>query len=80
MKNIFFKNKQQYNFSESEKEKENSILIWKGILGFFGCLCFFYSIRQCNLFVIIGLDFILKLYTVIGLIFTILLYKIIVVR
>jgi hypothetical protein len=76
MKNIFIKHKQQYYFSESEKEKENSILIWKGIVGFFGCLCFFYSIRQCNLFVIIGLDFILKLYTVIGLIFTILLYKI----
>ncbi|SHJ21526.1 hypothetical protein [Flavobacterium terrae] len=76
MKNIFIKNKPQYHFSESEKEKENTILIWKGIVGFFGCLCFFYSIRQSNLFVIIGLDFILKLYTVLGLIFTILLYKI----
>lgn len=76
MKNIFIKNKQQYHFSESDRRKENSILIWKGILGLFGGLCFFYSLRQCNLFVIIGLDFILKLFTVIGLIFTILLYKI----
>lgn len=76
MKNIFIKNKQQYHFSESEKEKENSILIWKAIVGFFGGLCFFYSTRQCNLFVIIDLDFIFKLYTIIGLIFTILLYKI----
>lgn len=68
------KNKQQYHFSE--KEREESILIMKGIVGFFGCLCLFYSMRQCNLFVLIGLDFILKLYTVLGLIFTVLFYKI----
>lgn len=68
------KNKQLYHFSENKREK--SILKMKFIVGVFGCLCLFYSIRQCNLFVIIGLDFILKLYTVIGLLFTVLLYRI----
>jgi len=67
-------NKQQYHFSENKREK--SILKMKIIVGLLGCLCLFYSIRQCNNFVVIGLDFILKLYTIIGLVFTALLYKI----
>lgn len=64
----------KYQFSEKKREQ----IIWKSKLkiGVFGCLCFFYSIRQCNNFVIIGLDFILKFYTIIGLLFTVLLYKI----
>lgn len=66
----------KYNYHFSEKEREESILKMKLIVGFFGCLCFFYVIRQCNNFVLIGLDFILKVYTVLGLVFTILLYKI----
>ena len=68
--------KQQYYFSNSEEKRMNSILYCKAIVGFLGFICLFYSIRQYNLFVIIGLDFILKLYTVIGLLFTIVLYKI----
>ena len=67
-------NKFKYHFSE--KEREESIGNMKFIIGFFGCLCLFYVIRQYNLFVLIGLDFILKVYTVIGILFTVLLYKI----
>lgn len=76
MRNIFSRKKQQYYFSNSEEKRMNSILNWKGIVGFLGFICLFYSIRQYNLFVIIGLDFILKLYTITGLLFTIVLYKI----
>ncbi|WKL48983.1 hypothetical protein Q1W71_04170 [Flavobacterium pectinovorum] len=67
-------NKYKYNFSA--KEREESILKMKLTIGFIGCVCFFYVMRQCNNFVLIGLDFILKVYTVAGLVFTILLYKI----
>jgi hypothetical protein len=67
-------NKYKYHFSE--KEKEESIWKIKLIVGFFGCVCLFYVIIQCNNFVLIGLDFILKIYTVLGLLFTVLLYKI----
>jgi hypothetical protein len=67
-------NKYKYHFSE--KKREESIFKMKIIVGFFGCLCLFYIIRQYNLFVLIGLDFILKVYTVIGVLFTVLLYRI----
>jgi len=67
-------NKFKYHFSN--KEREESIWKMKLTVGFLGCLCFFYVIRQCNNFVLIGLDFILKVYTVLGLLFTVLLYKI----
>lgn len=76
MKNIFIRHKPQYHFSGSEKDKENTIFYWKIIVGFLGVICLFYSIRQYTLFVIIGLDFILKMYSILGLIFTIVLYKI----
>lgn len=66
----------KYKYHFSKKEREDSILKMKIIIGFFGCVCLFYVMRQCNNFVLIGLDFILKFYTVLGLLFTILLYKI----
>lgn len=66
----------KYKYHFSEKKRENSILKMKVIIGSFGCLCLFYSMRQCNNFVLIGLDFILKFYTILGVAFTILLYKI----
>jgi hypothetical protein len=66
-------NKYKHHFSE--KEREESIFKMKAIVGFFGCLCLFYVMRQCNNFVLIGLDFILKFYTIVGLVFTALLYK-----
>ncbi len=68
------RNKHKYHFSN--KEREESIWKMKIVVGFIGALCLIYVIRQCNNFVIIGLDFILKFYTVIGFIFTVLLYKI----
>jgi hypothetical protein len=72
--NFLMNNKCKYHFSE--KKREESIFEMKIIVGFFGCLCLFYVIRQYNLFVLIGLDFILKVYTVIGVLFTVLFYKI----
>jgi hypothetical protein len=66
----------KYKYDFSEKTRQDSILKMKIIIGLLGCLCLFYSLRQCNNFVLIGLDFILKFYTISGLALTVLLYKI----
>lgn len=66
-------NKNNYHFPA--KQREESIGKIKLAVGFIGCFCLYYVVRQCNNFVLLGLDFILKSYTVLGLVFTVLLYK-----